>query len=296
MIDQHFGFDGPFLARLAHLALINRQPLPGPGAGPRRSPRHGASVEFADFRSYASGDDFRRVDWNAYARLGRLFLRLYTAEEMTTLTLLLDHSASMRFGDPSKALMAARLAAVLSYVALHSYDRVALAGWNRTLDRFIPPQSGKAAVPQIWRQIAAIMESVEGETDLAALREYGRRRRERGLAVVISDMLSESNWQAGLLGLMAAGQEVTLLQVLAPEDLNPELRGDWKLRDAETGREVEVTITPRVLRRYREELAAHTEALATFCRQRRIPFLQIPSDAPLVPAVMSGLHAAGVVT
>jgi uncharacterized protein (DUF58 family) len=102
-VNRNFGFDSAFLQKLERLALVNRRPMIGPSAGPRRSPRHGASVEFADYRDYSPGDDFRRIDWNAYARFERLFLRLYSAEEMTTLTLFLDHSASMRFGEPSPA-------------------------------------------------------------------------------------------------------------------------------------------------------------------------------------------------
>src|SRR5947209_13616016 len=98
-----FGFDPSFLARLERLTLLNKRPLVGPSAGPRRSLQRGSSVEFADFRNYAEGDDFRRIDWNAYARLDRLFLRLYTAEQMTTVTLFLDQSNSMHFGEPTKA-------------------------------------------------------------------------------------------------------------------------------------------------------------------------------------------------
>src|SRR5438270_13401144 len=133
-----FGFDGTFLRKLDRLALVNRQTLAGPSAGPRRSFRHGTSPEFSDFRDYSPGDDFRRIDWNAYARLDRLFLRLYRAEQMTTVTLFLDHSPSMNFGEPSKSLTTARLAATLSFVALQNYDRVAVVGWGDKVDRRVP--------------------------------------------------------------------------------------------------------------------------------------------------------------
>lgn len=289
-----FGFDSAFLQKLERLTLLNQRPLQGQSAGPRRSPRHGASVEFADFRNYSAGDDFRRIDWNAYARLDRLFLRLYRAEEMTTVTLLLDHSPSMRFGTPSKALTAGRLAAILSYIALHNYDAVAVAAWGERIDRYLPIQAGKTAVPQVWRTIAEAMESSAAGTDFASLREHGRYRSGPGLAIVLSDFLTDSDWRAGLRALRGAGQEVTAIQILAPEELNPTLRGDWKLVDVETGAEAEVTISPRLLRRYEEELAAHTAAIRDLCRRQGIAFVQLPSDAPIGEIVLTDLRAIGI--
>ena len=289
-----FGFDGPFLQKLERLAVLSRHPVPGLAAGPRRSPRRGSSVEFADFREYAPGDDFRRIDWKVYGRLDRLFLRLYSAEEMTTLTLLLDRSTSMRFGNPSKALFAGRLAAVFSYVALHNYDMVAVAGWGEKLDRYYPPRGGKAAIPEIWGRISTVLSSPEGQTDFTALRGFQHVRRGRGISIVLSDVLSDSDWRAGLRALRGAGQEVSLIQILAPEEIDPGIRGDWKLRDVENGREVEITVSPRLLKRYQEELAAHTAEVREYCRRQGVTFLQLRSDASISDTVLAGLHAGGL--
>jgi uncharacterized protein (DUF58 family) len=294
MTDPTFGFDSQFLRRLERLSVINRRAMRGPGAGPRGSPRHGASVEFADFRNYVSGDDFRRVDWRAYARLDRLFLRLYRAEESISLTILLDHSASMGFGDPSKLLTAARLAAILSYIALHNYDTVAVAGWGDGIDRYLPAQSGKQAVPRVWRSIAGIVNTPATTTDFAGLRGYGKYRRGPGIAVVLSDFMTTSDWRSGLRSLRAAGQEVTALQILTPEEVEPSLRGDWKLVDAESGAGAEVTISPRLLRRYREAFDRHTAAVTDFCRREGIAFLQLGSDVDLAGKVVNDLRAVGV--
>lgn len=293
MIDPLFGFDGEFLDRLARLSLLARRPVAGPSAGPRRSPRHGASVEFADFRAYIRGDDFRRVDWNAYARLGKLFLRLYRAEEMSTLSLFLDRSPSMHFGEPSKALTAARLAAVFSYLALQNDDRVSVAAWGESGSR-LPPQSGKTAIPRVWRHIAEMSETPGAAGDLAAVRTFSSASHARGPGVVLTDLMTESDWQGALRSLTAAGLDVSLIQVLSPDELNPSLRGDWKLRDSETGAMVEVTVSPRVLRRYQDELALHIEGARAFCRRLNIPYLQIPSDAPLLEVAIGGLRNAGV--
>lgn len=294
MTDTTFGFDSAFLQRLERVAILNRRPLQGSSAGPRRSPRHGASVEFADYRTYVSGDDFRRVDWNAYARLNRLFLRLYRAEEITVVTILLDHSASMGFGEPKKSLTAGRLAAILSYVALHNYDTVAVAGWGDTIDHFLPGQSGKRAIPRVWRTIASLVDTPAPATDFASLRSYGRHRRGPGIAVVISDFMTASDWRAGLRSLRATGQEVTAVQILAPEELDPSLRGDWKLVDAESGAQAEVTVSPRLIRRYRDALEQHTAAISEFCRREGIAFVQLSSDVDLAGAVLTDLRAVGV--
>ncbi len=289
-----FGFDGPFLQKLERLAVLSRHPIPGLAAGPRRSPRRGSSVEFADFREYAPGDDFRRIDWKVYGRLDRLFLRLYSAEEITTLTLFLDRSTSMGFGSPSKALFAGRLAAVFSYVALHNYDLVAVAGWGEKLDRYYPPRGGKAAIPEVWGRISTVLSTPEGQTDFTALRGFQHVRRGRGICIVLSDVLSDSDWRAGLRALRGAGQEVSLIQILAPEEIDPSIRGDWKLQDVENGREVEITVSPRLLKRYQEELASHTAEVREYCRRQGVTFLQLPSDASISETVLTGLHAGGL--
>jgi uncharacterized protein (DUF58 family) len=294
MTDATFGFDSAFLRRVERLSITNRQALRGPSAGPRNSPRHGASVEFADFRNYVTGDDFRRVDWKAFARLDRLFLRLYRAEDLAVVTIFIDHSGSMHFGEPSKALTAGRLAAILAYIALHNYDTVAVAGWGDRIDRYLPAQSGSAAVPGVWRNIAELLDSPGSTTDFSCLRSFGSYRRGPGIAVVLSDFMTDSDWRSGLRSLRAAGQEVTAIQILSPEELDPPLRGDWKLVDAETGAQTEVTLSPHLLRSYREALERHTEALSDFCRREGSAFLQLRSDVDLAGTVLSDLQAVGV--
>jgi len=120
-----------FLAQLDRLSLVSRRLRAGQIQGERRSPNRGGSVEFADFRTYAPGDDFRQIDWNAYARLERLFVKLFVAEEDLTVHLLLDASQSMAWGEPDKWRFGRRLAAALGYVALVGLDRVTGAAVRR---------------------------------------------------------------------------------------------------------------------------------------------------------------------
>ena len=286
-------FTPEFLRKLEALTLATRRSLPGPSVGPRRAPGLGASVEFADFRSYTPGDDFRRIDWNAYARLERLFLRLYRAEENLTVGLLLDTSRSMAWGQPPKADVARQLAGALAYIALAGDDRVDVAAVGEGLGPYLPPQAGRAAVWRVWEFLEAL--PTQGATRLdRALAAFGRYRTRPGLAVVLTDLLTPSDWRAGLRALLALRQDVTLVQVLAPEEVDPDLLGDWRLLDDEEGTPLEVTATPRVLQAYRERLAAYTREVASFCHGHGIAFLQLRSDLSLEDAVLRLLRRARV--
>src|SRR5260221_1524921 len=119
-----FPLDAGTLQRLDNLALIARKSKATGRPGRRRSPLAGSSMEFADFRRYAPGDDFRRIDWRAYARLERLFLRIFEAEENLTVTMLIDCSESMQYGRPAKASLVTSLAAALAYIELKCEDSV----------------------------------------------------------------------------------------------------------------------------------------------------------------------------
>ncbi|HWE63660.1 MAG TPA: DUF58 domain-containing protein [Chloroflexota bacterium] len=287
------GLDPSFIGRLDRLSLVARQRVRGQGAGPRRSLATGSSVEFADFRTYAPGDDFRRVDWNAYARLERLFLRIFEAEENSTVTIFVDCSTSMAGGDPSKARLARQIAAALSYLALTSYDRVAVCGLGERLGPYLPPRSGRDRAPEVWRFIAELPS--EGATALQTLRAYEGYTRGPGLAMVISDLLTESDWRGGMRALKGAcRQEITLLQVLSPQELQPDLEGDLTLVDAETQGRVELSVTPAVLRRYQEALAAYTAEIGEWCRGQGLAFAQLSSATPVEDVALRLLRRMGV--
>lgn len=286
--------DPQFLNTLEALSIQARKTMGGPAAGPRRAPATGASVEFADFRTYTTGDDLRRVDWNAYARLERLFLRLYRAEHNAGVTLFLDCSASMEYGEPPKSLFARRLAASLAYIALDNDDRVSVCGCTESLSHYLPPHAGQNATWRIWKFIEELPQ--RGELDLGtALGQWGRYRQGNGIAIVISDLLSERGYQDGLKMLQGLGQEVNIIQVLAPDELKPELRGDWRLLDAETDAPVDITVTPALLRAYDERLRGYTAEIAEFCHRRAIAFAQLSSSLPLEEAILTRLRQAQIV-
>ncbi len=289
-------FDDVFLRTLEAFRFAPRSSLVGLANGQRRSPAFGSSVEFADYRTYTPGDDYRRIDWNAYARLERLFLRRYRADENLALSIVLDTSASMSWGEPSKARCAAQIAGALTFVGLRSEDAVSLlACRGGTVAESRTRLSGQAGVFEAWRFLEQL--SFEGETDLdASLMAYARRLHGRGMALVVSDLLSPGGFQKGIDALLGAGQEVVLLQVLAPDELNPpaDMVGDWRLVDAERGDGLEVTITPRLLAIYRETVKRYLDEIVAYCRQRGITHILMSSDVDLREVLIRTLRQAGV--
>ena len=288
-------FTPDFLHKLEALGLATRQSLAGPAVGPRRSPGLGTSVEFSDFRNYAPGDDYRRIDWNAYARLERLFLRLYRAEENLTVSLLLDTSRSMAWGDPSKLDLARRVAGALAYLALVRYDRVGVFPLGGDLRDHLPAVGGRARVWQVWDYLEQLQ--ILDTTDLGeALSSFAARYCPRpGLSILVTDLLTDSDWRAGLPKLLAARQEAIVLQILAPEEIAPEITGHWQMVDDEDGTSLEVTLTPRTLQAYRDRLNAYTREVASFCHAHGISFVQLRSDLPIEDAVFRLLRRAQIV-
>jgi uncharacterized protein (DUF58 family) len=290
-------FEPSFVRALESLALAGRRVPSGRSAGQWRSRASGSSVEFSDYRTYAPGDEFRRIDWNAYARLERLFVRLYRAEEDLALSLVMDTSSSMDWGRPTKARLAAQLAGALAFLALHSGDRVDLVTCRDTaVAQRLTNLRGNAATWTAWRLLEQL--DCDGATDLnAALSTFARQVRGAGLTIVISDLFSPSGYQAGIDALLARRQEVLLLHVLAPDELQPpaELVGEWRLIDTEPAAPLEATITPGVLRAYRRLLQAYIDEAQEFCRRRGMTYVQLRSDTPVSNIVLRTFRTIGVV-
>jgi uncharacterized protein (DUF58 family) len=270
--------------------------------GERRSPNRGGSVEFADFRTYAPGDDFRQIDWNAYARLERLFVKLFVAEEDLTVHVLLDASRSMAWGEPEKWAYARRLAAALGYVALVGLDRITAAalrgGANDTRFR---PHRGKRQALTWFRWLAA--QTAGGELDpAAAIHAYRATTRHPGPLLVISDLLGPG-WERGLRALAApqGGNqggprfEVTVLHLLAPQEVDPDLAGDLRLVDSESGAAVEVTADFSLLQRYRQRLAAWQDRLQATCAAMGARYIFLETSTPLETLVLTYLRRHDVV-
>jgi len=252
-----------FLRRLERLRLVSRRTFLGRQRGERRSPRRGASVEFADFRNYVPGDDPRYLDWNACARLSRLFLKLFVEEEDLYVTVLLDTSESMGFGDPTKSRCAKQVAGAISYIALCSLDRLFVHGFAPRLGEGMGPLRGRGCAPRFLEWLGEL--PTGGATDFAgALRSFALRASKPGIAIVLSDFLSP-DYQAGLKALIQRRFDVTAIQVLSPEEISPDISGDLRLVDSETGEAREISVTRGLLRDYQRQLAAFRADFHHFC-------------------------------
>jgi hypothetical protein len=172
---------------------------------------------------------------------------------------------------------------------------VAVAAIGQSFDNYLPPVAGRQSAGRVWRFLDGL--PFQGPTDLSrALAGYAPHSRGPGIAVVLSDLLTPSDWRTGLRALRALRQEVTLVQVLAPEELNPSLRGDFVLVDGETGDRREVTLTASVHRAYRARLAAYTVEIAAYCGAHSINYVQVSSNTALEDVVLRLLRREGVLT
>jgi uncharacterized protein (DUF58 family) len=288
-------FDEAFLRKLERLAILSRQAMAGKLQGERRSTKRGQSVEFADFRPYAPGDDFRRIDWNAYARLERFFIKLFIEEEDLTVHLVVDASRSMDWGEPNKLEYAVKAAGALGYIALAGLDRVtvtAMGGDGSETGGYFPPRRGKSQAFALFSFLSSLTSG--GRTDLAPrLRAYALSAKQPGPLLLFSDLLDEG-WQDGLHALAGRGFEVTVLHLLSPEEVDPPLSGDLKLLDAETGAEVEITADYEMLARYREGLEDWRAEIRRFCGARGMHYVPVVTSLPFEELLFAWLRRQGV--
>lgn len=282
------------LRRLEQLQLAARRWSKSSLRGERRSRTRGHSIEFADYRSYVAGDDFRRLDWSLYGRLDRLFLRLYEEERELPVTVFLDASESMAFGEPSKFLFARQVAAAVCYVALCRLDRAAVRVFperqeNRRLKLPLRSARGRQSSLRLLENLSAL--SAGGLSDFNEdLKRGALESVPGGAAVVLSDFLCHTGYEAGIKALMSRGCQVTAVQVLSPEEIHPSLFGDLKFVDAETGAAQEVTFGKYRLIRYQASANAYIGRLAGFCRRRGVGFWSVSSASSLEDLLLKQLR------
>jgi uncharacterized protein (DUF58 family) len=282
-------FDEGFLRQLERLLLLMRSPVRGGLKGGRRSVKRGQSVEFADYRDYSLGDDLRQLDWNVYARLEKLFVKLFIEEEDVTVTLLVDASASMATGRPEKLLFAKRAAAALGYIALASEDRVSLSVLAGRAARRRTALRGSGRVFRLLSDLSSI-EAAAGPTDLvASARHAAAQLSGRGVVVLLSDLLDPAADRV-IRELAATGSELVILHVLSPDELDPALEGDLRLIDSETGDSVDVTADLGTLDAYKTRLAAWKAGFADLAARRRAGYVDLSSDTNLAELMFAELR------
>lgn len=269
--------------------------------GERRSRNRGIGMEFADYRAYEPGDDLRHVDWNIYARLDRLFIKLFHTDEALPLILLIDNSNSMDFGVPTKLMCVKQVAAALGYIALAHADSVTVYTCAERLFPVLPLISSKSQFPRLTK----VLEAITGtrQTRLTeCLKQFPMYQRHAGRVVILSDFLDPNGYADGLKLLSGYGFAITAIHVVSPEEIDPQIHlentstdSDWLVEDAETGETKAVTINAETLAQYRDQQQTFCENLQRFCAERGVGYIQLKSDIPIESFILQELHKAGFI-
>jgi uncharacterized protein (DUF58 family) len=285
------------IAKLDPLDLSSRRVFFGKLKGERRSKKRGQSVEFADHRQYATGDDIRHIDWNIYARLDHLFLKLFLEEEDLSLSIVIDASASSDCGEPSKFLFMQKAAMAMGYVGLVNLNRVSMTVMGEaegSLVGALRDIRGRRRTHDLARFICS--HEPDGQFSFKeACERIALTRRGKGVMLVFSDFFFKEGYEEGLRRLVGHGYDVFCIQVLSPQEIEPPLTGDLRLKDVEDSDLAEVTISAPLMKRYKANLAAYQQQLNTFCLRRDMSLLTVRSDTPIDVLVLDYLRKRGVV-
>jgi uncharacterized protein (DUF58 family) len=278
-------FDDEFLKKLEYLNIISKRVFAGQFKAERRTRKYGGGLEFADYRPYVSGDDFRRLDWKAYLRLNRLILKLFEEEEDLPIYFFVDCSQSMEFGAPSKLDYGRRVAAALCYIGLANLDRVNVIAYADKVRAELPPQRGKGRIFKIFRFLTEMTPG--GETNAReSFKMYCTDTRRRGLAVVISDFFDQNGFESALDILRHFRHDIFVVHIAAHEEIDPKLRGELMLVDSESQQAREITITPSLLAAYHTEYARFCEELEGYCWKYQLGYVRTATDFPFEELVL----------
>ena len=290
-------FEEDTIRKINRLTLVASQVRAGMLKGERRSTKRGASIEFADYRNYTAGDDLRRLDWNVFARLDRPFIKLMEEQEDLAVHILVDSSLSMDWGEgeSNKFKYALHLAAAIASIALSSGDRLAF-----TLLRpgYSSPIYGPVRGAGHFLPLLELLEDrrATGETDLnRSLRDYAFSAGRPGLLFLISDLFSPSGYEAGIQALYGRGYELVVLQVLAPDEIEPALAGDLRLLDVETGLALEASLDREMLEGYRQKRSAWQNEIRIACQKRGGRYLPINTSQNWERVLLQEMRSMDVV-
>jgi len=285
-------FDDEFQRKLDYLAMVSRRVFSGAMRAERRTKKTGSGVEFADHRDYAPGDDFRYLDWHAYQRFDRLLIRLYEEEEDLSIYFIVDTSSSMAFGDGEKLRQAKRLCAALAYVGLANLDRIAIVTATDEISGRMQSTRGKARIFRIFRFLRGVR--AEGVTDLGeAMKTFVAQHKRRGLAVLLTDLYDPLGFERGINVLRYNKFEPFVLHIVDPSEAKPDLKGDVRVYDCESGEEREVTVTAKVLLRYGQAYRDYLDEAQRFCTSRQVSYFRADVNIPFDELILRVFRRGG---
>lgn len=284
--------DNDLVARLGRLRLQPTRRQTNRNRGEHLSGQGGTSTEFSDYRDYVAGDDTRFVDWNIFSRLNRPYIKLFRLEQEMHVLILVDGSQSMHF--ENKLLRAKQLAAAFGVMGLMALERVSIFEYGALgqAPRVLPPCTGRVSMKRLFHFLET--EQPGGNYPLEAMVDQMLSRHQgRGIAVLLSDFLTPGEHEKTFNKLFSAGLGTFAVQILGPGELEPELDGDLRLVDSETGAILDVTSANDLLSIYTEQRNALQARLTAATQQRRGRFTSINSETPLRSVLLDNLLRGG---
>lgn len=289
-----------FFSRLETLELNLKRDLIGYFGGKHLVSTYGQTVEFADYREYQLGDDIRRIDWNLYSRFEKYYLKLFTDERQMHVQIFLDCSASMGKDNPRKSAYAVAVAAAMGYLSIHNMDKVSFKLMKG--DVCEDPFGLILGKNSFFRSVNLLSETVfDNETDMEkSVKSCPDLGTGNGLAIVISDFFTDSDWKKTVDYLCYLKKQVLLIQVLTPEEIEPSYSGRVNLIDLEAAdmadeRNMKMKITNSMLAAYDEALNAMREELKSFSASRGAEFITLRTDVPVERTLFGDLLKVGIV-
>lgn len=284
-------FDSDFLKRLHSIAINARMAAQSGASGVRKSRAKGSSVEFSDFREYTIGDELRRIDWNAYGRFEKLFIKLFMEEREAMINIFIDSSKSMDFGTPKKSIQALRLSGILAYLGLNNMDRVCINSIKGNDLSHTIPHAGKG----MFDRYIGFLEGIEfkGTTNINVCIKK-KELKGRGISIIFSDFFTLGGVEEAIKYLAYKNQEVILVHILSSDEIEPSLGGELRLVDCETGEAKNISINSLLLNQYKKQLNTFIGGIKEFCNRAGATYVLVPSNESLEKIVLDDFVKNGV--
>ncbi len=284
-----------FLKQLHAFYIREERPFRGKFRGERRSLNRGIGMEFADYRVYEPGDELRHLDWNVYARLDKLFIKLFQPDEELPISFTIDTSLSMGIGnEPTKLTCAKQVVAALGYIALVHSDSVSVYTFAERLISRVQRTYGISQFGRLTKSLTAI--ETAGQTRITeSLKHLPTYQPRPGQVVIVSDFLDIDGYARGFKLLAGRGFSLTAIHIMSPDETEMPPLGDWELEDSETGETKLITVNEETLAQYQQERKTFCDNLQRFCTTRGIGYARLYSDMPIEPFIFNELHKAGFI-
>lgn len=272
-------FDSEFLRKLQMLAITAKTVQTTVYAGNRKSGSKGSSVEFSDYREYVFGDDFRHIDWNAFGRFERFFVKLFMEEREASVHIFLDTSSSMDYGTPNKKTVSRRLGAALAYISLARNDMVSLSLVGDTHKQSKLSLRGKNSFSEVMN----FLEGAEygGPTNLLKAVESSPLKQERGISLLVSDFLPPDGLLDTIKLLQFRKQEVYICHTLSPQEIDPKMTGNLCLIDSETKEKRDASYSENLMKAYHKAFTDYIGQIEEMCLKRAVNYLLMNTDTAL---------------